>query len=106
MKKLLITILILACGIIIGLVAYDTYLGITEDFPDGFVDKYKNCPKCDEPTLKIEGGKIYPDNQHYLDTIKALSSDIADLKASNKDLQTELKCFKDSYVSWESYKCD
>ena len=80
MKKLLITIFILALGIIIGLVAYDTYLGITEDFPDGFVDKYKNCPKCDEPTFKIEGGKIYPDNKHFLDTIKSLNYKISDLK--------------------------
>jgi len=90
MKKLLITILILACGIIIGLVAYDTYLGITEDFPDGFVDKYKNCPKC-VPYIKIEEPAIIAlDSTPYLATIRELNNKIFDL--NKKTSCYEAKC--------------
>ena len=66
----------------------ETKKSIEGDFPVEYFDKYVSCPKCEEcfpPTkctnVKIEGGKIYPDNKHYLDTIKALNFRISDLKS-------------------------
>jgi len=63
------------------------------------------CEEC-KPTIKIEGGKIYPNCKLQEDLIDIRDAQIENLKASNEDLQTELKCFKDKYISWESYKCN
>lgn len=88
-------------GIIIGFMYFQILNG--NSIPDELIDKYtvKEAPfdGC-KPYIKIiEPKSIVLDSTSYLQTIKALSSDIADLKASNN-------CYRDKCSGFAPPGCD